>query len=298
MSRPHTAADVSMLARCDILADEDAVDFVAALLSARVSSGWEEQHVGADKICFVLHAPGEPGFSFLQQLADDLRAFVPSLEITLNRVKDEDWQRVWREFFIPIPCGARFLVLPPWLEAEARDSARLPIVIEPRSAFGTGHHASTALCLTALSELTDAGRIVPGMQFLDLGTGSGILGIGCCRLGLEGVGLDTDPLAIENALENRERNRCPAFELHVGSLELAVDRRFNLVLANILAEPLKEMAPEIIRLLKENACLVLSGILASQGDAVEAAYMSAGLGPARRLYEDEWVALIWENTRA
>jgi len=209
-------------------------------------------------------------------------------------VEEQDWQQAWREYFTPLPCGECFLVLPPWRENDTPLDGRLPIVIEPRSAFGTGHHESTALCLEALCELYRTGRIAPGMSFLDLGTGSGILGIACCRLGLSGVGLDTDPLAIENARENRERNTCREFDLAVGSLEHVAGRQFDVAIANILAGPLQELAPDMKRVVKDSGCLVLSGILAGQADAVEASYRGAGFGAARRGRSGEWIALIWE----
>jgi ribosomal protein L11 methyltransferase len=134
------------------------------------------------------------------------------------------------------------------------------------------------------------------MNFLDLGTGSGILGIACCRLGLSGIGLDTDPLAIENALENRERNNCPEFDLAVGSMERVADRHFDLVLANILARPLQEFASDITRVLKNPGCLVLSGILTVQADEVEACYRREGFSPARRKQSGEWTALVACNS--
>ena len=279
-----------MLIRCDILAAGDIGDRVSGMLSVRVLSGWEEQSLPGGETRFVVYAPDA---SFIQELTKELLALHPSLVITASSVKEQDWQEAWRDFFTPLPCGD-FLVLPPWRENNTPLDGRLPIVIEPRSAFGTGHHASTALCLEALSELHQAGRIAAGMSFLDLGTGSGILGIGCCRLGLSGIGLDTDPLAIENARENRERNQCPEFDLAVGSMEHVVGRHFDVALANILAGPLQELAPDMKRVVKEPGCLVLSGILTVQADAVEASYRSAGFGAARRRRSGEWTALIWE----
>jgi len=282
-----------MLIRCDILAAEDIGDGVSGVLAARVSSGWEEQSLPNGGTRFVVYAPDA---LFIQNLTEELRALHPSLDVAVSSAEEQDWQQAWREYFTPIPCGERFLVLPPWrAEDTLLDGALLPIVIEPRSAFGTGHHASTVLCLEALSELHRAGRIGAGMRFLDLGTGSGILGIGCCRLGLSGIGLDTDPLAIENALENKERNKCPEFDLAVGSIERVAGRHFDLALANILAGPLQDIAPDMARVLKNPGCLVLSGILAAQADAVEACYMREALGAARRKQAGEWTALVWDG---
>jgi len=281
-----------MLLRCDILVAGENEDLVTGALAVRVSSGWEEQSLPGGGMRYILYAPDA---SFLQKLAEELRTLIPSLEIAVSGVEEQDWQHVWREYFTPIACGELFLALPPWREHDAPLEGRLPVIIEPRSAFGTGQHATTALCLEAISDLYQAGRIAAGMSFLDLGTGSGILGIGCCRLGLSGIGLDTDPLAIANALENRERNKCPEFELAVGSMECVAGRQFDLALANILAGPLQELAPDIRRVVKNPGCLVLSGILVNQADEVEASYRHEGFGPARRRVSGEWIALIWDE---
>jgi len=281
-----------MLIRCDILAAEDISDRVSGILALRVASGWEEQSLLDGGTRFVIHAPDA---SFMQNLSEELQTLSPSLDIRVSNVEEQDWQQAWREYFTPVACGELFLALPPWREHDALLDGRLPIVIEPRSAFGTGHHVSTVLCLEAISELYQAGRIAAGMSFLDLGTGSGILGIGCCRLGLSGIGLDTDPLAIENALENRERNQCPAFELAVGSMERVAGRSFDLAIANILAGPLQDLAPDMRSVLKETGCLVLSGILTIQADAVEASYRLEGFGTAKRKRSGEWTALIWDG---
>ena len=281
-----------MLIRCDVLAAEDIADIVSGILVFRVASGWEEQSLPDGGTRFIIHAPDA---SFIQSLTEELQTLRPSLDIRVSNVETQDWQQVWREYFTPVACGDLFLVLPPWREHDALLEGRLPIIIEPRSAFGTGHHASTVLCLEAISELYQAGRIAPGMSFLDLGTGSGILGIGCCRLGLSGIGLDTDPLAIDNALENRERNQCLKFELAVGSMERVAGSSFDLAIANILAGPLQALAPDIRRVLKNSGCLVLSGILTIQADAVEASYRREGFGAARRKRSGEWTALIWDG---
>jgi ribosomal protein L11 methyltransferase len=279
-----------MLIRCDILVAEEMTDIVSGMLSACVSSGWEEQSLPDGKTRFVLYAPHAP---FIAGLTEELRTFLPALEIVVSQVEEQDWQDAWREYFTPVPCGDLFLALPPWREHDTPLNGRLPVVIEPRSAFGTGHHASTVLCLEAISELYQAGRITSGMSFLDLGTGSGILGIGCCRLGLSGIGLDTDPLAIENALENRERNNCREFELAVGGVERVAGRCFDVAIANILAGTLQELAPDIRRALKSPGCLVLSGILSNQTDAVEESYMREGFCAAKRKRSGDWTALVW-----
>lgn len=165
--------------------------------------------------------------------------------------------------------------------AESPDfPGRTPVLIEPKSAFGTGHHATTALCLGVVSDLLDQGRIASGQTFLDLGTGSGVLGIACCKSGLSGLGLDIDPLAVDNALENRELNQVRGFDAALGGIEAAVGHSFDLVLANILARPLMELAPAVAAARKPHGCLVLSGLLEIQADGVEAAYKAQGLPTA------------------
>lgn len=279
------------LIRYDILAQEDQVDILTGLLALHVPFGWEEESLPTGETRFrVICANRE----FMDVLRGTVAAAVPGVEASWEDVPEEDWTLAWREYFTPIACGGRFLVLPPWLRQTTDLQGRMPIIIEPKSAFGTGHHATTALCLSVLSDLLDAGRVTAGMEFLDLGTGSGILGIGCCLAGLSGTGTDIDMLAVENATENRALNGVTGFSILHGSVETVKGQTFDLVLANILAQPLRDMAPELRRCLRPGGCMVLSGLLDVQADAVEAAYTAQGLPAARRVAQGEWVALVWE----
>ena len=226
-----------------------------------------------------------------ENLLSALRAWLPGLEVEESAVPRQDWTVAWREFFTPVRAG-RFLVLPPWLVASTPAEGRQPIVIEPKSAFGTGHHNTTVLCLEAITGLLDSGRLAAGQRFFDVGTGSGILGIACCLNGLSGLGSDIDPVAVDNALENVVINKvADAFRILPGSAEAGEGEAFDLVIANILAGPLRELAPALMARMKPGGCLVLSGLLDVQADAVEAAY--AALGPARRVQSGDWVALVW-----
>lgn len=274
----------------EIWAGDDQLDRVSALLVLHVPAGWEEETLPEGKTCFrVYHEEAAP----LRQLGDALRE-IPGVRLRLTELPRKDWMQSWREYFTPVFCGSRFVVLPPWLLESVDFQGRMPVVIEPKSAFGTGHHETTALCLRIVSDALDRGRLRPGMRFLDLGTGSGILGLGCCRAGLTGIGTDIDPLAVENAVENRALNGVSGFTLRLGSTEAVKGEQFAVVLANILARPLQELAPEIVRLLEPGGCLILSGLLTGQADAVEAAYTALGLGMARRVVDGEWAALVWE----
>ncbi len=290
---------MNTLYRCHITVDEDAVEILWGLLALHVSFGWEEESLPTGETRFCIHCESK---EFLDTLAQDVQAAQPMAIIEMSEIPQKDWTEAWREYFTPIACGSRFMVLPPWLEESTPVGQRQSIVIEPKSAFGTGHHSTTALCLGVVSDLLDSGRIGAGMEFLDLGTGSGILGLGCCHCHLYGIGTDIDQLAVDNALENRELNGIKAydaqaksgFDVVLGSVEAVQGRVFDVVLANILAKPLKELAPELVKLRKDGGCLVLSGLLVVQAEDVQAAYMEQGLPAARMVVEGDWAALVWE----
>ncbi len=273
--------------RLAIDARPENVDMLQGLLALRVSFGWEEKELPNGEAQFLVHSDS---MDFLQGLAAEIATRLPDAKTSLSETAKKDWLSAWRQFFTPVECGERFVVLPPWL-AHMEHSTRKAVIIDPKSAFGTGHHASTRLCLEALSDLADEGRIRKGGWFLDLGCGSGVLGIAACKLGMDGTGVDIDPIAIANAKENRELNEAARLELLKGSLEKVKGEKFDLVFANILARPLIEMASRLMASLKKDGCLILSGILDSQAEDVAAAY--AALGKPKIKAEDEWRALIW-----
>lgn len=278
------------LVRLDILADEEQYDTVTGLLVRIVSYGWEEDSLPTGETRFRVHCDNA---IVRENLLSALRAWLPALEVEESAVPRQDWTVAWREFFTPVRAG-RFLVLPPWLVDSTPAEGRETIVIEPKSAFGTGHHNTTVLCLEAITGLLDSGRLAAGQRFFDVGTGSGILGIACCLNGLSGLGSDIDPVAVDNALENVAINKvADAFRILPGSAEAGEGEAFDLVIANILAGPLRELAPALMARMKPGGCLVLSGLLDVQADAVEAAY--APLGPARRVLSGDWVALVWDG---
>lgn len=280
---------MDQLLRIEVFLSATDADRAAAFLARRCAHGWEEAPApGGALYRLYLDDPAAA-----EELLAALRREFPGAAASREGVERQDWASAWREFFTPVLAGERFVVLPPWLAREA-PAGRIPILIEPKTAFGTGHHATTALCLTALDRLEGRGLLHRNLRFLDLGTGSGILGLACCKLGLSGLGVDVDPLAVANARENKRLNGVgDAFAVGVGSVAGLARTRFGLILANILAGPLRAMAPAVVRRLDRHGSLVLSGVLAEQAEAVAAAYAAQGLPRPEAMARDEWVALIW-----
>lgn len=282
--------------RLEIVVAESDYDCATGLLALEVPFGWEEQSLPTGETRFRVHCEQK---DFLERLQQLLKQTVLAAESALSELEETDWLAAWRQFFTPVCCGNHFVVLPPWLADTQDFPGRTPILIEPKSAFGTGHHATTALCLRVVSDLLEAGRLQQGQHFLDLGTGSGVLGIGCCKFGLTGEGLDIDPLAVDNAVENRALNAITPenFTVAEGSIGAVAGKQFDLVLANILARPLTEMAADIVRACRPGGCLVLSGLLEIQADGVTAAYKAQGLPEPRRIIDGEWAALVWDSVK-
>ncbi len=284
---------MSNLFKIEFFIPEDTVDEAGIFISAKVPNGWEEA-TSDDGRNFTLYL--EDHHSSVE-IVKELKKRFPNIDVTCTEQESEDWVMSWKDFFNPVTCGETFKILPPWLEDE-KDNGTTHIVIEPKMAFGTGHHPTTSLCLETIGKLFKKGIITADQTFLDLGTGSGILGIGLCKLGLSGIGLDIDPQAIECAKENVfSNNVADGFDLAVGGIEyLDNDQKFNLVVANILSGPLIEMATDITRHVMHGGSLILSGILSDkQADAVSKAYDKLGIGRPQYFIDEEWACLVWEK---
>jgi ribosomal protein L11 methyltransferase len=282
--------DASLLTRIDVDIPETLADSCEAFLADKTPQGWEEQRQG-DRVRYRLHLEHDAvARELLRQLADRF----PEAEIATDQVQIENWAMAWKDFFQPVACGQTFEIVPPWLKDKGHGDYTT-IVIEPKMAFGTGHHPTTSLCLAVLGDLAAMGRIGAGSRFLDLGTGSGILGIAMGMLGLTGLGADIDPQAVACARENLEANNvADRMDLVEGSIDnLPGDERFDVIAANILSGPLIRMAPYLVRRLADGGCLILSGILDEQADAVAQAYMRQGMPEPERRVDGEWAALIW-----
>jgi ribosomal protein L11 methyltransferase len=280
-----------LLYRVEILFPGHVPELLEPYLNDRAPWGWQEEDVPGG-VRIRIHFPVE---HVARETAARIKELFPEGVAEVGTEEQTDWSLSWREFFQPVRAG-RFLILPPWLDAAGIDPSATPIVIEPKMAFGTGHHPTTFLCLQAIDELRPADS-TPQPRFLDLGTGSGILGIACAKAGLRGIGLDIDPVAVENARENVVINRVqPLFSVGVGTLDcLRPHAVFDLVVANILAKPLADMAQALVGRIRPAGGLILSGLLRDQENFVTNAYTQQGLPGPRILRSGEWSALIWES---
>ena len=211
-------------------------------------------------------------------------------------VDDQDWAEAWKAHYRPLRVGRHLLIRPHWIPREPA-AAELEIVLDPGMAFGTGTHPSTQLCLRALED-----HVRPGHRVLDLGCGSGILAIAAAALGAAAVlALDNDPVAVTAARQNIALNSAAA---HVcarhGSLDSLREplQRFDLIVVNILAPVIARFCEQgLATLLRPGACGIFSGLIADQAPAVEAALRRAGLPPAARLQQEDWVALVAHSPR-
>ncbi|MFW6216325.1 MAG: 50S ribosomal protein L11 methyltransferase [Desulfohalobiaceae bacterium] len=270
--------------------EQDQAQQVSDLLQDLAPWGWQEIDL-AGRTGFQVHVRGS-----LQgcRLKDRLQRACPGLEVTLEPEQEQDWSQAWRKYFHPVRIQDKFLILPAWQAEQRHESGLLQIHIQPQMAFGTGHHASTTLCLQALAHLQRQEQVCPRTSFLDLGTGSGILAIACAKLGLTGLALDNDPQAIQNARQNLELNQTQArIGLGVGELQaLRPGVSFGLILANILAGPLVHMAADLVCRLNPGGWLILSGILQEQESREVQAYTQQGLAEPSILRDSGWSGLI------
>ncbi|ATV44407.1 50S ribosomal protein L11 methyltransferase [Pectobacterium brasiliense] len=184
----------------------------------------------------------------------------------IEQLEDKDWEREWMDNFHPMQFGKRLWICPSWRDIP--DPTAVNVMLDPGLAFGTGTHPTTALCLQWLDGLDLEGKTI-----IDFGCGSGILAIAALKLGAaRAIGIDIDPQAIQASRDNAQRNGVSErLELYLPKDQPA-DLSADVVVANILAGPLRELAPLISDLPKAGGHLGLSGVLATQAEGVAEAY--------------------------
>ncbi|HEM7804134.1 MULTISPECIES: 50S ribosomal protein L11 methyltransferase [Burkholderia] len=219
-------------------------------------TAWQHSRVVA-----LLSADHEPAV-LLAAAANEI-GLAETPQFVVREVEEQDWVRLTQSQFEPIPIGERIWVVPSWHDAPDPDA--LVLELDPGLAFGTGSHPTTRLCMEWLEQ-----SVKPGQSVLDYGCGSGILAILAKKCGATPViGIDIDPQAVESARQNSERNRA---EVTYGLPDACPDGEFDIVVANILSNPLKLMASMLASKVKPGGRIALSGVLARQADEVAAVY--------------------------
>jgi len=206
-----------------------------------------------------------------------------SMTYKMDKKENIDWIKSYQDSVQPIEAG-KFYIFPSWYEPKENF---INIKIDPALAFGSGHHATTFSCLKAISNYVDDTKSV-----IDVGCGSGILGLACKKMGAK-VGLcDTDPLSIESCKENFSLNQESYDALWEGSID-KVKESYDVVIANIIADVLKFIAKDLKSAVKENGYLILSGILDKKENMVAEYYKELTL--VDRTLKDEWVTLVYKK---
>ncbi|MBQ3866832.1 MAG: 50S ribosomal protein L11 methyltransferase [Clostridia bacterium] len=210
-------------------------------------------------------------------------------------VQNSDWDTRWKQYFYSFPVGEKLFIRPAWEEPGPREAGRKVICIDPAAAFGTGTHATTRLCLEAMEK-----ALRPGDRVLDMGCGSGILGIGAALLGASFVySVDIDEVAVRVARENFGKNgvACETGFLcaDVLSDEKAREKMgggYDLICANIVAGVISAMAPVLFAALKPGGVMLSSGILSSRREEVTAALTAAGFTVEKETSDEDWICLV------
>lgn len=233
----------------------------------------------------------------VKEALKDLKNFVDIGEgtITESETEDKDWINNWKQYFHQFYVDD-ILIIPSWEEVKPEDQGKMIIHIDPGTAFGTGMHETTQLCMRQLKKY-----VTPETELLDVGTGSGILSIVSLKLGARhAVGTDLDPCAISATKENLEANDIPegSMDVMIGNIiddpavqEQVGFEKYDIVAANILAEVLVPLTPVICHQLKKGGIYITSGIIDDKEETVVNAVKAAGLEVLEVTHQGEWVSV-------
>jgi len=215
------------------------------------------------------------------------------LGLQMRRLQEEDWAEAWKRHFKPLKVTSRLVVRPPW-EEYAPEPEELVITIYPGMAFGTGRHPTTMLCLKALEEVW--GQQLPlassPWQVLDVGTGTGILALAAARLGAGVLAIDVDPEAVAAALENVRLNNLEGQIWVEAASVTSLRQQFPLILANLTAPDLHQLADSLSGRLLSGGALIISGFLIDDLPSIQSRFLAFGLKETGYLTEENWGALI------
>lgn len=233
----------------------------------------------------------------VREALDDLKNFMDIGEATIeeSQTEDKDWINNWKQYFHQFYVDD-ILIVPSWEEVKAEDKDKMILHIDPGTAFGTGMHETTQLVIRQLKKY-----VTPDTEMLDVGTGSGILGIVALKLGAKHVlGTDLDPCAVPAVAENKEANQIvdETFDMVIGNIiddkaiqDQAGYEKYDIVTANILADVLIPLTPVIVNQMKKGTYYITSGILDVKEEVVVEAVKAAGLTVVEVTHQGEWVSV-------
>ena len=239
----------------------------------------------------------QPLLDRVKEALDELRMFMDIGECTIteSQTEDKDWINNWKQYFHQFYVDD-ILIIPSWEEVKPEDKDKMIIHIDPGTAFGTGMHETTQLCMRQLKKYVNKDT-----QILDVGTGSGILSIAALKLGAaHAVGPDLDPCAISAVKENLEANAVPVTDMDMILGNIIDDKtiqdevgyeKYDIVVANILADVLIPLTPVILHQMKKGGLYITSGIIDDKEESVVAAVKAAGLEVLEVTHQGEWVSV-------
>ena len=281
-----------------VLTTPAAAEAVEVAFNSLDSIGTEINNLGKkieDLISVVGYFEKQPELKTVEaELAKSLRIynldFSEIKDIAQEEIPSRDWLSEWKKHWTPTETD-RFVISPPWLDNPGEE--KTVIRIEPKMAFGTGTHETTKLCLRAIER-----KYKPGMSFLDVGTGTGILAIAAAKVssgkGARIVGCDTDAESVEAATENADINGVHGIKFYVGPISEATPES-DFVCANMTADIIEPIIP--LLLAKAKQFLVLSGILETQKDEIIGELKLCGIENPKIEVSGEWISVIIENKR-
>lgn len=248
-----------------------------------------------DHAAVSVYVPADGGVAdALAFLRDQLAAEGVDATLELVGVREEDWAEAWKQYYKPVKIGRHVTIVPQWEQYEG-EAGEVIVRMDPGMAFGTGTHETTRLVLGLLERYT-----TPGVKMLDVGCGTAILAILAAKLGAgECSAYDIDPVAVKVARENVRDNDC-ADKVKVGQSDLLAGvphEKFGLVAANIVADIILRMAPDIGAYMQKDGILICSGIIEPRALDVETALVARGFSVLERASENDWCALAlrWDG---
>ncbi|MBR0576637.1 50S ribosomal protein L11 methyltransferase [Proteiniclasticum sp. BAD-10] len=232
----------------------------------------------------------------IRQKVEEAKGFgVPfgDVEILSKEVNEADWANEWKKYYKPIKVGERFVIKPLWEEYTAKEG-EIILHMDPGMAFGTGTHETTRMCLEAVEDYMRADTTV-----FDIGTGSGILAIGASKLGAkEVVGVDLDIVAVDSAKENVGHNALDNVSILHGNLMDVVEGQADIIVANIIAEIILVLLPDVKLKLKDQGVFISSGIIREKEAMVKEALAKEGFSVLETRHQGEWVCIVAEVSHA